>query len=264
MGTNAPLLDTTEPFQETLPEGRDEMNLAEFPITLLSDRAPKNQKSIKFQDQIFDEKKNKLVTRKLVIEGSEEYGLPTAIDDEVVLALLQLSRQTNNFSTREVFFTRLQLIRMLGWPNDGRSYQRVALALHRITNITLNYENAWWDKKRKTWTTRVFHIIDNFDLNDSRATDGQQELFPAYSRVVWNEVIFDSFQAGYLKSLDYALMDEPESLHLQTHLPIPRQAVLSPPRLDLRSQGFRLRARGTQPKLRGKRPHRAEAPARDR
>ena len=32
---------------------------------------------------------------------------------------------------------------------------------------------------------------------------GQQEMFPAYSRIVWNEVIFDSFQAGFLKGLDY-------------------------------------------------------------
>ncbi len=30
--------------------GKDEMNFAEFPIALLTDRVPKGQKSIKFED----------------------------------------------------------------------------------------------------------------------------------------------------------------------------------------------------------------------
>ncbi|QDV39342.1 replication initiator protein A [Tautonia plasticadhaerens] len=183
--------------------GRDEMNLAEFPITLLSDRAPKGQKAIKFQDEVFDERRGKLITRKVVIEGSEEYGLPTAVDDEVILALLQIAKQTNDFGSREVLFTRLQLIQMLGWPNDGRNYRRIVLSLQRIASITLHYENAWWDKRRRAWTTRTFHIIDNVEINDSRSA--QQELFPSFSRIVWNEVVFDSFQAGFLKGLDYAL-----------------------------------------------------------
>src|SRR4051794_20850487 len=141
---------------EAQANGRDEMNLAEFPITLLSDRAPKGQKAIKFQDRVFDERKGAMITRKVVIEGSEEYGLPTAVDDEVILALLQISKQANEFNSREVLFTRHQLIQVLGWPNDGRSYRRIVLSLQRVASITLHYENAWWDKRRRSWTTRSF------------------------------------------------------------------------------------------------------------
>jgi hypothetical protein len=36
--------------------GRDEMNLAEFPITLLTDRVPKDQKEAVYQDDLFDER----------------------------------------------------------------------------------------------------------------------------------------------------------------------------------------------------------------
>ena len=36
--------------------GRDEMNLAEFPITLLADRVPKDQKEAIYQDEIYDER----------------------------------------------------------------------------------------------------------------------------------------------------------------------------------------------------------------
>ena len=35
--------------------GRDEMNFAEFPLALLTDRAPKDQKTIEAQDRIYDD-----------------------------------------------------------------------------------------------------------------------------------------------------------------------------------------------------------------
>ena len=38
---------------------------------------------------------------------------------------------------------------------------------------------------------------------DSRTSGDQLELMPSY--IIWNEVIFESFQAGYLKPLDYDL-----------------------------------------------------------
>jgi len=36
---------------------KDEMNLAEFPIALVTDRVPEGEKTIRFQDRIFDERK---------------------------------------------------------------------------------------------------------------------------------------------------------------------------------------------------------------
>ena len=72
---------------------KDEMNLAEFPIALVTDRVPEGEKTIRFQDRIFDERKGQLVTRKVLITASDEYGLPTAKDDEVILGLIQLTRR---------------------------------------------------------------------------------------------------------------------------------------------------------------------------
>jgi hypothetical protein len=199
--------------------GKDEMNFAEFPIALLTDRVPKGQKSLEFEDQIFDERRKKLITRRRIIEGSEKYGLPTATDDAVVLALIQLTKQKSNFTSREVEFTRLELIRMLGWPNEGKSYDRIKLSLLRITNVTYNYDNAWWDPRQKTWTTKAFHIIDSVEINDSRASDGQSGLFA--SRVVWGDVVFESFQAGFLRNIDFQLcmrLEHPTALRMYRFL----------------------------------------------
>jgi hypothetical protein len=183
--------------------GKDEMNLAEFPITLLTDRVPKGKKVIKYQDRIYDEKSAKQITRTLTISADEAHGLPTAVDDDVILGLIQLTKMVNNFTSREVEFSRLDLIRQLGWPDSGDSYRRLAVSLKRWLSVTLLYENAWRDNRKGAWITKGFHILDNIELNDTRTTTEQGELFP--SKIIWNKVVFESFEAGYLKSIDYGL-----------------------------------------------------------
>jgi hypothetical protein len=183
--------------------GRDEMNLAEFPITLLTDRVPKKQTEAIYQDEIFDERTGRTLARKLTIKAGG-YGLTTAADDEVILALIQITRKKNNFTNKKVEFSRLELIRMLDWPSHGASYDRIYLSLQRWTSVYLEYDNAWRDNKTKDWTSpEGFHIIDNFKIHDSRTSGEQLDLLQ--SHITWNEVIFESFQAGYLKPLDYDL-----------------------------------------------------------
>ncbi len=199
--------------------GKDEMNLAEFPITLLTDRVPAGQKIIEYQDQIFDERSGRTITRKLTIKPAEGTGLPTAVDDDVILALIQLTKANNGFTSRKLDFSRLDLIRMLGWPDSGASYKRLAISLTRWLGVSLVYENAWWDKRQQSWTTKGFHIIDNFELNDSRGGMGQNDLFP--STILWNQVVFESFESGYLKSIDYDLymkLDHPTARRMYRFL----------------------------------------------
>jgi hypothetical protein len=183
-----------------LPLGKDELNLAEFPIALLGEKAPHGVRTLEFRDQIFDGGKKKLLNRKLTIEGSETYGLPTAKDDEVVLALIQLSKRTR-FNERTIYFTRFELINLLGWSNTGQSYSRVELSLRRWVSVTLHYENAWWDKSEQRWTSGAFHVIDEFELNDGRESTPQ--MTPLASRVVWSSRVFGSFVEGHLKNIRY-------------------------------------------------------------
>src|SRR3954453_901526 len=123
---------------------KDEMNLAEFPIALVTDRVPEGEKTIRFQDRIFDQRKGQLVTRKVLITASDEYGLPTAKDDEVILGLIQLTRRANNFTDRTVRFSRSDLIRLLGWPDTGRSYRRLPPRFPPWLGVWLHYDNPWW------------------------------------------------------------------------------------------------------------------------
>jgi hypothetical protein len=190
-----------------LEDGRDEMNLAEFPLAALADRVPDNQKTLAFEDEIWDSGKAKMITRRLTISASDKYGLPTSLDDEVILGLIQLTKQ-NRFADRKVSFSRYQLIQILGWRHEGRSYGRLEKSLKRWLGVTLYYDKAWWDKDEQSWVDENFHILDQVTLYDqerrlNKLRRDKSEL--PLSSFTWNDVVFRSFMAGYLKSLDFTV-----------------------------------------------------------
>jgi hypothetical protein len=197
---------------------KDELNLAEFPIAALTDRVPDGQTTLVFEDRL-DRRDGPPIVRRLTIMGTAKHGLPTPMDDEVLVGLIQLTKRWNNFTDPRVSFTRYELIEILGWPQTGQSYRRIEEALHRWVGIVLSYENAWWDNSAKSWVDENFHVLDNVTLYDrerrrptgkstggtkagpgrrTRKADGEGGL----SSFKWNEVIFRSFQSGNLKQLD--------------------------------------------------------------
>lgn len=187
--------------KEQLRNGRDEMNLVEFPFATLSDRADGVQ-VLEFQVSDSDRESGLPVERKLTVTGDPKYGLPTAKDEEVYLGLLQLTKFHTDFRSPEVHFTRHELIRLLDWPNNDWAYERIATALARLTGVRLFYQNAWRDNANKVFKDRGgFGILDSYTIRDGRKGSGPIE--DLHSEFRWNNVLFESFQAGYLKRLDY-------------------------------------------------------------
>jgi len=189
--------------------GRDELNLAEFPLGALATRLRPGQKTLRFTDQVRDESRGETITRELTITGTDAHGLPTTLDDEVLLGLIQLTR-LHGFVDRKVPFTRYQLIALLGWRDETRSYERLAASLTRWTGVTLHYRNAWWHKPRRCWVDETFHVLDNVWLCHRRGVEapgsGSTDERPL-SAFVWNEVLFRSFQAGNLKAIDFEFFE---------------------------------------------------------
>lgn len=205
MGAHAlPLAESSHDDQRPLPisspvvpayqPSRDEMNLAEFPLTVLSTRSSQREKTLEFSDTIRG-KNGETVTRRWIITGADKFGLPTASDDEVLLGLLKLTVQ-DEFRDRKVYFTRYELLRILQWTTEGRSYQRLQRALDRLSGVRIKASNAFFDNENKTHTTRNFGIIDAYEINDGRNTTPKPSFF------IWSEVLFKSFQVGFIKKLD--------------------------------------------------------------
>jgi hypothetical protein len=171
--------------------GRDEMNIAEYPIALLADRVPKDVKTLVYKDK--DET--------LTITGSDAYGLPTALDIDVIIGLLYLTKKRSDFTSPTVNFTRYELIEAIRWSHSGRYYERITESVHRWVGVTLIYKKAWWDNNDKTKGNASFHIIDAANIVERGGSSGRQENLPL-STIRWGEEFFRSCQANNLKKLD--------------------------------------------------------------
>lgn len=184
--------------------GKDEMNLAVFPIAALSVRVPKNVKALKFQDTIQGEG-GKMVKRTWTVQGGGECGLPTAGDEDVYVALMELTRQ-QGFMDRKVSFSRYELARRLGWSPCGKTYSRIEQALIRLANVNIHASNAFWDNAKRSYVTVSFSLIQEYQLYDEKPRKGEKlRTEPPSSFFMWTDRLFESFKSGYIKFLDTEL-----------------------------------------------------------
>ena len=183
-------------------DGRDEMNLAEFPISTLYKSRDDSVKTLHFEDQITDKATGLEVTRKLTVTASDAYGLPCSYDDEVILGLIQLTK-LQGFRDRRVYFTKRQLLEILGWNIGGRNAARIEESLKRWKGVNLDYNDAWRDKEVGDWASKGFSIIDEYFLRER-----QRNQKGKHSYIVWNDVVFRSMKAGNLKPLNFHLFKE--------------------------------------------------------
>lgn len=180
-------------------EGRDELNFAEFPLSALSEKSDPSVKTIYFEDKIFDRSRNEFIPRRVTITGSDAFGLPTPLDEEVLLALIQLSK-LQGFTSKRVHFTRYQLLQILNWAPNGQSYARLDQALNRWMGVTMYYKNAWRDRKAQSWVDESFHMLERVKIiSDERRSS--ESGYTSYFE--WNEAVFKSFQNGNVKALNY-------------------------------------------------------------
>lgn len=171
---------------------RDEMNLAEFPLTVLSTRSDPSIKTLEFKDSVRS-KNGDLIERSWIITGADKFGLPTSSDDEVLLGLLKLTVDSG-MENRKVHFTRYELMKILRWSTEGRNYSRLQKALDRLSGVRIKAKNGFYDNDLKSHSTKNFGIIDEYEINDGK------EQRPSFFS--WSEVLFKSFQVGFIKKLD--------------------------------------------------------------
>jgi hypothetical protein len=176
---------------------RDEMNLAEFPLAVLSTRVDNKIKTLEFTDYSRGPK-GEMIERRWIITGADKFGLPTATDDDVVLGLIRLSMD-QDFRQPKVYFTRYELLKTLRWSTEGRSYQRLVKSLDRLSGVRIRSSNSFYDNASKSYQTSNFGIIDAYEINDERAGGEKNSFF------IWSEMLFDSFKSGYIKKLDLDL-----------------------------------------------------------
>lgn len=182
--------------------GRDEMNLVEFPFGPIT---AGDAKTFEIEHPSFDKTLNRVVKRKLLITGSDAFGLPKPIDDQILMGMKALTYEAG-FQSKKVEFSRYHLCRTLGWPTDGRTYRRLEEAFDRIAGTTLKFKDAWWVKGESEWRSKTFHLIEEVELCSRDRLDRQRlknrKAVQPLCSFVWSDVIWQSFQDGYMKKLD--------------------------------------------------------------
>ena len=161
-------------------------------MPLLADRVPQGQKTMQFKDQ----------HGTLTVTGSDAYGLPTATDADVIVALIYLTKLRNDFQDIKVGFSKYEIINLLNWSDDSYYYKRLEQSFHRWSGVLLVYDKCRWNNKTKRYVGANMHIIDSvvFAEPGSHARGGQSPL--PLSTFTWNKTFIESCQAenpgGYL------------------------------------------------------------------
>lgn len=179
--------------------GKDEMNLVEFPITLLSRRHSSEAKTVEFSDTIDED--GRCLKREWVVTGSDKYGLPLANDNDVLLALLYLGKE-QGFSSSTIHFSRYKLCKIIGWTDAGSNYRRIEETLNRLSGVRIYAKNAFWDREARMYVTANVGILDEYYIFDegARKTNSNQEMFPL-SYVKLNATLYKSIKDGYIKKI---------------------------------------------------------------
>ncbi len=189
---------------DDLRNGRDEMNLCELPFAALSERAG-NRQMLQFEvGALIGHPDRPLST--LIVQGDQVFRLPTEKDEEIYLGLLKYSSDFNSFSSPQIFLVRSALFDLMGWPKSDWAYRRLALGMQRLVGVRLSYQNLWRDNRDKQWRDQgAFSILESFRFRDSRLITGNASFSEHSSVFRWSSVLFDSFDSGYLKRVDYRL-----------------------------------------------------------
>ena len=202
--------------------GRDEMNLCEFPIALLTERVPPGFKTMVFEDR----------HGTLTVTGSDAYGLPTAPDSDVIVGLIQLTKTAERLHRPHGGVHPVRAPEAAGLARQGRNYrrlERVAPSLGRrdaaLRRLLVGQQTtsagstpASTSSTRWSWTGRPRTLGRGSNLCVLHL---EQDLL--------QELPGQQPQAARPRHLLRA-----EERRQQAALSVPRQAVLPPARVDLR------------------------------
>ena len=183
--------------------GKDELNLIEHPFAAMWDKETPGA-VIQHEWEARHPISGKTVKALWRVAGDPEMGLPKPSDERVYLVLLELTRESR-FQNQAVPFTRYDVLQRLGWAHNPKHYQMLHDAFKRLQSVKIQADNAFWDARAKSFRNVGFSIIDNFDILNEKPgrkskKGGQVELPMSFFR--WNDVMFHSFQTGYMRSLD--------------------------------------------------------------
>jgi len=170
----------------------DEFNLATFPISVLDKKAQSSKEPLQFNDTITWN--GERVDRMWKVFPHPEKGFPGPIDDDVMMALLELTREQGG--SKRVFFSRYDLLKRLGWPINATYYTRLETSFKKLAAVRVEAINAFGDRARKRFVNMGLTFIQEWKLN-SETRGGEKSSY-----ILWSDRIADSINQELTRYLD--------------------------------------------------------------
>jgi hypothetical protein len=186
--------------EQTPTVGKDEMNLAEFPIARIG-RKDKRE-AIEYVGWAVG-KDGLRKQQKWTIRSAAGLGLPTEFAERVLVSLMAITAG-EKFVSRKVTFSVYRILKMLGLTINKRNYKAVEKALKQLVGITIYSEGAFFDKEKqkRVTTLRGFHLIDDIWLRYLEDDESVKVAEGSNGYIVWGDRLWNSFKVGYIKNLD--------------------------------------------------------------
>lgn len=138
------------------------------------------------------------------VTGHPQLGLPTPQDLRVVLACMELTRESGLEQT--VTFSRFNLLQRLNWEPTSRNYEMLDSAFHRLQGARIRAKNSFRQGKSILMEDVSFNIIDHVRIVKGRPGRKPKKPLPdrdlPVSSFKWSDTLFESIQSGYLATLD--------------------------------------------------------------
>lgn len=179
------------PYSTTTP-ALDEMNLVEIPFCVMTRTT--EQRVLVLSPDGQDR-----------LEAAESVGgLPTALGERILVALLYFSKRQNAFRSPKIQLPLRAFLSDYLYPTrpyrpNAATYSAVEEQLRRIAHTRL-VSSRWWDKALGRHVTIDASIIDYIKVLDEGGGNRTKVL-----EIRWGELFFASLKARYTKPLDYDL-----------------------------------------------------------
>ena len=201
-------LTNKQPHPSHNARSKYEMNLAEFPLTILSKRRPEGlkviesrdtkTKVIEYEDTIIG-KNGEVVPRRWTVSPSPRYGFGSPQLLSLLFELFQLWKE-QGFASRDIRFHSLSsLIQRLQLQKGELVYERLRKDLTVLVELSFEAVNAFWDNEVGAYVDATFHLFDEVHFYHKEASSQQASLPLAYIKA--SEKLFGSIQANTLTTL---------------------------------------------------------------
>lgn len=210
---------TTEEEIEADKITKEEMNIAEYPVTLLSKRIPKGLKTIEYKDWVTVNGERKPL--RWIVTGSDKYGLPVGSDQDFFLSVMEVWRK-QGFKDRTIPIGSIySMLKEMNLPTTKQYYERFKMSLDRFTGLYITTENAFWDKENQCYISKKgFHIFEEYQIYERFSRKDTSIPLPlGYIKV--SDFFYESIKKGNLKDLNLSLyirLSNPLSRRLYRYL----------------------------------------------